>query len=79
MTSRPDPSDYDDLLFPGARRAWRIAVSIAFLIALAILSLACVRRGTVCLTAEHGRVDPNWSRSTTAGASVCAEVAPPGE
>lgn len=77
MTRRPDPSDYDDL--PFRFRAWRFAVSIAFLIALAILSLACVRRGTVCLTAEHGRVDPNWSRSTTAGASVCAEVAPPGE
>jgi hypothetical protein len=71
-------SDYDRWLYP-AVSIGRIVISIAFLIALAILSLACVRRGTVCVTAEHGQVDPNWSRSNNVGASVCAEVAPPGE
>lgn len=60
-------------------RAARVARSIAFLVVLAVLSLACVRRGTVCLEASHGQVDPNWSRSNNVGASVCAEVAPPGE
>jgi hypothetical protein len=60
-------------------RAARFGRSVAFLIVLAVLSLACVRRGQVCITAEHGQVDPNWSRSNNVGASVCADVEPPGE
>jgi len=78
VKARRDPSDSDRLPVPGVRAA-RFIASIGFLIALAVLSLACVRRGTVCLEASHGRVDPGWSRSDNIGASVCAEVAPPGE
>jgi hypothetical protein len=78
VTCRPDPSDYGDL--PSiTRRVYRLLVAIMFLIALAVLSLACVRRGQICITAEHGQVDPNWSRSNNVGASVCADVEPPGE
>jgi hypothetical protein len=60
-------------------RVVRFVHSVAFLVVLAVLSLACVRRGQVCITAEHGQVDPNWSRSNNVGASVCADVEPPGE
>jgi hypothetical protein len=53
--------------------------ALAFLLVLLVLAVACVRRGTVCLEASHGQVDPNWSRQDNVGVSVCAEVAPPGE
>jgi hypothetical protein len=59
--------------------AARLVGSIVFLLVLAILTcVGCVRRGTVCLEASHGRVDPNWSRNDNVGASVCAEVEAPG-
>jgi hypothetical protein len=44
---------------------------------LALVLVGCVRRGTICLEASHGRVDPGWSRSDNVGASVCAEVEAP--
>lgn len=78
MTYPPD-REYDDWLFarPMAR-ATRFVGSIAFLLVLVLLTCACVRRGQVCLEASHGRVDPGWQRQDSVGASVCAEVEPPG-
>jgi hypothetical protein len=79
VTARPDPSDYGDFDRP-MHRATRFVGALLFLLLLAILTCAgCVRRGTVCLEASHGRVDPNWARQDNVGVSVCAEVAPPGE
>jgi hypothetical protein len=58
-------------------RALRVAGSVLFLVFLAALCCACVRRGQVCIEASHGRVDPGWSRNDNVGASVCAEVEAP--
>lgn len=66
--------------YPGAWRQ-QILTAILLVVIVAILTFApgCVRRGTVCLEASHGRVEPNWTRQDNVGVSVCAEVAPPDE
>jgi len=85
MICREPRDEYDRWLFPepsgGRFMIWvRFMGAVFFLIVLALLTCAgCVRRGQVCITAEHGQVDPNWSRSNNVGASVCADVEPPGE
>lgn len=61
------------------RRALRFVGWMLFGVFVLALVVSCVRRGTVCLEASHGRVDPNWSRSDNVGASVCAEVEAPGD
>jgi hypothetical protein len=55
---------------PQLRWTWALALVLA--------PSACVRRGQVCLEASHGRVAPDWARDDRVGASVCAEVEPPG-
>lgn len=61
------------------RRAVRFVGSLLFLLLLALLAVACVRRGQVCIEASHSRPSADWQRNDSIGASVCAEVEPPGE
>lgn len=83
MREAPDQDEWDDFQRNRPmRRALRFVGSLLFILLLALLAVACVRRGQVCLEASHSRPgsgDQGWQRNDSIGASVCAEVAPPGE